>query len=843
MYFIDMSASNGQMQSYGDGGGGGVLEHIDKTADLYMQSDDPEMVKYGKQFKYFSSQGKEGEVIDHTSTYYPVGKAAIMRDSWDPNGHFAFISGGNDGGHNHKDHLAFHLAAYGRPLIKDTGAPSYDPKNPNRDFIMFQSRSHNVVEIDERAPVDALANPGQTTSTMSINGFYDFFEGTTRLNRIDENNIFDSSRKILNIKPYGFYIISDYIVPPDEDVHLYMQNWHMDPYTAVLKDDGSNRFASSFSTGANVQLVPGDAQSVEPVFRDGMGFDGWGGSLRNDRYPAYKIEKGGTVNFDTIIYPIKPGDNREVMTSQIPMDVPSTTATAVKIDMDYPQQGDFGYYYLSYENTPSLRTFDKYQTDAQMVFVGTNNSGTEVTASIQNGKTLNIVDADKNVHSFISSDKNMSDLGVYIYGNTLEVSSATELDELGNITVRTNSRINKVLFNGEEIAFVDLGDAILVGGNSFDVPEALNTVTNKNEGFVAAAGVEKTVDNLKISVQPFSKLTGSNKWNGVVRILTETADKNTTLFMGPRDEDILSDKVVKIELDEKDVSSVSYAKNGADKTLRSVDYTTMAEAQKDLAYNEAAVRITNDGAVIWTKILTDFAVTYSTPKEPDKEDDDDNGGNRPSGNGNRPSGNSGIGGGTVTEPTPGPTTEPSTNPETPAVDFTDIADHWAKAEIEELTELGVISNDTEFRPEDEIKRSELVSLVVRALEVPVEKYQNEFGDVSSEHWASDYIKTGVVMGLVSGYDGSFRPDDAITREELAKILVLAYQYKDKEEITQRESDFADEEEISQWAKEYVDDAVSIGLVNGLDDGRFGPQQKATRAQAAAIIARLLEAIK
>ena len=133
--------------------------------------------------------------------------------------------------------------------------------------------------------------------------------------------------------------------------------------------------------------------------------------------------------------------------------------------------------------------------------------------------------------------------------------------------------------------------------------------------------------------------------------------------------------------------------------------------------------------------------------------------------------------------------------------------------------------------------------MVRALEVPVEKYQNEFGDVSSEHWASDYIKTGVVMGLVSGYDGSFRPDDAITREELAKILVLAYQYKDKEEITQRESDFADEEEISQWAKEYVDDAVSIGLVNGLDDGRFGPQQKATRAQAAAIIARLLEAIK
>ena len=853
MYFIDMSAVNGEMQSFGDGGGGIILDEIDKTADLYRQMDDPALVEYGEQFKYFSSQGKEGKLIDHTSTFYKTGQIAVMRDSWDENGQFVFINGGHDGGHNHKDELAFHLTAYGRPLIKDTGAPSYDPNNPNVDFIRYQSRSHNVVEIDDRAPVDALAYKGQTTSSMRSNNFFDFFEGETRLNRIDDENLFDTRRKVLNIKPYGFYIISDYIVPPDEEEHKYTQNWHMDPYTAVLKDDGTNRFASSFSTGANVQLVPGDAQSVTPEFREGLGFDGWNGTQRNDRYPAYTIRKSGAANFDTIIFPIAPGEQREIITSQISMDVPSTTATAVKIDMDYPQKGDFGYYYLSYEETPSLRTFDKYQTDAEMAFVGTNNTGMEITASLQNGKTLNLIGADNRAQCLISSDKIMSNLGIYIYGNTLEVSSSSELDALGTLTIRSNGQISKVLFNGEEVRYAESGDNIIVGGNNFWVPVTLNSVTNRNEGYVGTNGVEKRIDNIKLSVQPFSKLTGSSDWSGVIWIFPETAGKKTELAFGSENEAVLSDKVVKIEVDEEDVSLVSYVKDGKSTELRTVDYETAAEAESDLLYNEAAVTITDDGAVIWTKIMTDFTISYDAVKDPNDEDDnDESSSSRPSGN--RPSGGNGggTGGGTVINPTdptdpttPTDPTDPTTptDPSNDSIQFTDIENHWAKAEIEELTRLGIISNDTEFRPDDEIKRSELVSLVVRALDVPMEKYQNEFNDVSSKHWASDSIKTGVTMGLVSGYDGSFRPDDAIMREEMAKILVLAYQYKNDAEIEQQEHHFTDEAQISEWARQYVGDATSIGLVNGLDDGSFGPQQKATRAQAAVIISRLLEAIK
>ncbi len=99
------------------------------------------------------------------------------------------------------------------------------------------------------------------------------------------------------------------------------------------------------------------------------------------------------------------------------------------------------------------------------------------------------------------------------------------------------------------------------------------------------------------------------------------------------------------------------------------------------------------------------------------------------------------------------------------------------------------------------------------------------------------------MGVISGYDGSFRPNDAITREELAKILVLAYRYKNEAKIERQEHHFEDELEISEWAREYIDNAVSIGLVKGLDDGRFGPHQEATRAQAAVMIKRLLDAIQ
>ena len=55
--------------------------------------------------------------------------------------------------------------------------------------------------------------------------------------------------------------------------------------------------------------------------------------------------------------------------------------------------------------------------------------------------------------------------------------------------------------------------------------------------------------------------------------------------------------------------------------------------------------------------------------------------------------------------------------------------------------------------------------------------------------------------------------------------------------------FRDKDEISAWAESAVDFAVSAGMMNGMDDGRFAPKENTTRAQTAVVLKRLLDKIK
>ena len=89
--------------------------------------------------------------------------------------------------------------------------------------------------------------------------------------------------------------------------------------------------------------------------------------------------------------------------------------------------------------------------------------------------------------------------------------------------------------------------------------------------------------------------------------------------------------------------------------------------------------------------------------------------------------------------------------------------------------------------------------------------------------------------------GNFRPNDEITREEMVKVLVNAYQLKNVAEQSKEDTaaEFEDGECISSWAKEYIDTAVQLSLISGYEDNTLRPQEFVTRAQAATIIYRLL----
>jgi len=166
------------------------------------------------------------------------------------------------------------------------------------------------------------------------------------------------------------------------------------------------------------------------------------------------------------------------------------------------------------------------------------------------------------------------------------------------------------------------------------------------------------------------------------------------------------------------------------------------------------------------------------------------------------------------------------------VNINDIAGHWAKDNIEELINLRAISGyqDNSFKPNDKITRAEFVTVLVKAFNLYSQTGQ-VFTDTAN-HWAKDYIATAAALGIVSGYDANtFAPDDFITREEMAAMVVKASGLG----ITEIGTTFSDSGNISVWAKSYVTTAYNAWLIRGYPDNTYRPQGNASRAEAATII--------
>ena len=182
-------------------------------------------------------------------------------------------------------------------------------------------------------------------------------------------------------------------------------------------------------------------------------------------------------------------------------------------------------------------------------------------------------------------------------------------------------------------------------------------------------------------------------------------------------------------------------------------------------------------------------------------------------------------------------------PEIPQPGFTDIEGHWAQTEILDMARRGIVFGvtTTSFEPERSITRAEFATLAVKTLNL-VSSASAGFSDVTTDAWYYPYINAATNAGLIAGYDGLFHPDDLITREEMAVVIAKAYAYQD-EIVTgttgQGIEQFADQDQISAWAAPYVDTVTVAGLLSGMGNGLFAPQQNATRAQAVSLLSRLL----
>ncbi len=181
--------------------------------------------------------------------------------------------------------------------------------------------------------------------------------------------------------------------------------------------------------------------------------------------------------------------------------------------------------------------------------------------------------------------------------------------------------------------------------------------------------------------------------------------------------------------------------------------------------------------------------------------------------------------------------------------FKDIADHWARRDIEMLATLEVVNGigDDEFGPELTLTRAQFAKLVVAGLGLaPDAAPALAFGDAAAvPEWARGYVAVAVAHGLIKGFeDGTFRAGDPVTRAQVTVIAARALREKAGGALVGAGGAaapvkaFADSDRIPGWARADVDFTVQAGLVGDFWGDSFQADGPATRALAAAVIRRL-----
>lgn len=181
--------------------------------------------------------------------------------------------------------------------------------------------------------------------------------------------------------------------------------------------------------------------------------------------------------------------------------------------------------------------------------------------------------------------------------------------------------------------------------------------------------------------------------------------------------------------------------------------------------------------------------------------------------------------------------------------FTDVkADDWFYEYIKEAYEEGIMqgkSSDT-FDPEAQTTRAEFVKvLCAMSGDDYLGKGANlTFIDVEKGKWYMDYVGWGVENDIVKGLSGNkLGPDQPVTRQEMAVFIDRFVKYLDKKLPTEPKIDaFKDANEIESWATESVELMRLSGIITGVGNGYFKPQDNASRAEIATVITRLLPVI-
>jgi hypothetical protein len=177
--------------------------------------------------------------------------------------------------------------------------------------------------------------------------------------------------------------------------------------------------------------------------------------------------------------------------------------------------------------------------------------------------------------------------------------------------------------------------------------------------------------------------------------------------------------------------------------------------------------------------------------------------------------------------------------------LSDMKTNWAAPYTDRLIGMNVIQGyeDNTFRPKETVTRAAFAKMIVGALGLPVASGNTSFADNSDiPAWARAEVAAAVQAGILKGYEQNgktfFKASQTITRAEMSVMIANALNAKE----ASAQISFQDAAAIPAWAKASINTAVTAGILKGYDDLSFKPDRVATRAEAAAMIYRLLDSL-
>lgn len=180
--------------------------------------------------------------------------------------------------------------------------------------------------------------------------------------------------------------------------------------------------------------------------------------------------------------------------------------------------------------------------------------------------------------------------------------------------------------------------------------------------------------------------------------------------------------------------------------------------------------------------------------------------------------------------------------------FKDVENHWARDSVNEMGSRLVIGgvDENNFAPDRDITRAEFAAIVGRALGLKAGGTADKFSDVKGNDWFCGAVGAACEYGIVSGYeDGTFKPDQAISREEAMAMIARAMELAGMDTniagsgVDAKLAGFKDKDSVNGWAKKSVASCIKYNIVVG-SNSVLAPDNNITRAETAAMIMRMLQ---